>query len=745
MPYFLGLYTVPNDTSVILNNQYNITSPSPKKVSNTTASIPSMTTTIKASDIYNQSSVKKSLASVNQALNKTYKYNTLNSGIINGTILSTMWTLTNLTTRDQEVYFSINFNATITNTIPNYIETSLYSPTGLLSNILQLTTSSREIDGNFVINTGGLWYLTIGINPDVNITSLSPLYYNLSLYVPANGYNFDTAIRINNVSNASQSFYNYSAKVKYETVFFVISVNANQRFLLNVTEESPFALENAQVILYRPRAEPLSPSPLLSNTAPPNGGTIALTWVPDISGDMWIEIDQGNIPGNYTIAFSVQTSGYSFASAILTIPNQTYIQWVNFTDVWQTVLYYAFYINQTDIGVNLNISEKNQGSLILNDAIVDVYSPNQNLKVLQLNERNSPITGQIMGNFTASSIGYYYIVIQLDNTIQFNTRVAYLINIHYTYPQTFHWTLASIFFSFLIIFLIPIIFLGIDLFIKPNSIEWNVLSSCENVFNAISKNPRFGKKIEVPIDTIFFERPYIGGYLLEFNGVEETETVLSLVGSKKTFLRYFYYLPLGVIAYFLINYLLFLGTNSTLFWLKVTNLIPFYFLLAICFIIIIPILAFIIFRYNFIRRLIYEINYTISDVLTNVENPNLSLNLTVLQKQLSYIRVVWNQAKKAFNEHNYSLFIIKADTAVKKLVETRYVQLIGSIGSMDFNYIIEELRARGFDIPSNKKIDYFHKIRNKVVHTSHLLLDEKTAIETFNYYNKFLSRLGMRT
>ena len=79
------------------------------------------------------------------------------------------------------------------------------------------------------------------------------------------------------------------------------------------------------------------------------------------------------------------------------------------------------------------------------------------------------------------------------------------------------------------------------------------------------------------------------------------------------------------------------------------------------------------------------------------------------------------------------------------MLEIRFWPIFGQIQEkLDFTYIVKEIRNQGFDIPSNKKIEYFRRIRNKVVHSSHLL-DEKTAIETFAYYSKFLTRLGLRT
>ena len=579
---------------------------------------------------------------------------------------------------------------------------------------------------------------------------MSPSYYNLSIYIPTNGYSFDTAIQIADVANRLETSYNYSTKSLFETLYFNISVHAFQRFLLNVTETAPSITQDTSVSLYTP-AGPFPPFPFIIDQTLQNGG-IVLTWVPNGNvNSMWIVLSQGGLPENYTMVFSVQTSGYSFDSAILVASNQTHLQWINFTDEWPTVLYYKFFINQTGIGTWVNISEKNSGSSLLTNAQVFIYAPNENYKVLQLNELNSPITGQITGNFTAMTSGYYYIVVSLgSSSTPIPSKEAYTILLLYTYPpvvpvQSFQWTFLNILLSFLILFVLPGVFFGIDMFVKPEPIQWHILLSGEVVYNAISKNPRFENKYEFPTESILFEPPYIGSYRLKFDKINDDETTLSLLGPQKTFLRYFYYLPIGFFAYFLINYLLYLSTNTTLLFFEVTDLLPFYLLLLICFVLVVPVSVFIVYRYNFIKRLIYEINYTKNDIVPNIDGPNLSLNLNALQKQFSYIRVVWNQAKKAFNEQNYSLFIIKADTAVKKLVETRYVQFAGSVRSMDFNTIIKELRLRGLDIPSNKKIEYFHQIRNKVVHTSHLLLDEKTAIETFNYYSKFLNRLGMRT
>ena len=88
--------------------------------------------------------------------------------------------------------------------------------------------------------------------------------------------------------------------------------------------------------------------------------------------------------------------------------------------------------------------------------------------------------------------------------------------------------------------------------------------------------------------------------------------------------------------------------------------------------------------------------------------------------------------------------MIKADTCLKHLVEVRYSQLSQDTTSREFNEILEYLRAQGFDIPSRSKIEYYRKLRNKLIHSS-VVLSEEEANNSFKYFSTFLSRLGLRT
>ena len=129
-------------------------------------------------------------------------------------------------------------------------------------------------------------------------------------------------------------------------------------------------------------------------------------------------------------------------------------------------------------------------------------------------------------------------------------------------------------------------------------------------------------------------------------------------------------------------------------------------------------------------------------------NKGKGINIEQIKKNIAYVRVLWNQAKKLFKEENYSMFIIKTDTAVKKIVESRFLQVVDQTKykdiKLDFNQLVEELRENGFDMPSKKKIEYYRKLRNKIVHSSEII-NEKQAIDVYSFYSKFLARLGLRT
>jgi hypothetical protein len=106
---------------------------------------------------------------------------------------------------------------------------------------------------------------------------------------------------------------------------------------------------------------------------------------------------------------------------------------------------------------------------------------------------------------------------------------------------------------------------------------------------------------------------------------------------------------------------------------------------------------------------------------------------------------LWSQAKRAFKENNFELFVIKSDAAVKSLLSTRYKQIVtgNTNPKPEFKIQVSELRRRGFDLPSDKRIAHYRNLRNRIVHSS-VTLDEKESVNCFAFYSTFITRLGLR-
>jgi hypothetical protein len=130
---------------------------------------------------------------------------------------------------------------------------------------------------------------------------------------------------------------------------------------------------------------------------------------------------------------------------------------------------------------------------------------------------------------------------------------------------------------------------------------------------------------------------------------------------------------------------------------------------------------------------------------SDIEIPIERLDSTQAIKSINYVRVLWNQAKHAFKEKNYELFVIKADASVKNLLSTRFLQIVAenTHSKPDFQIQVTELRRRGFDLPSERKIAHFRNLRNRIVHSS-VTLEEKESVDCFAYYSTFITRLGLR-
>jgi hypothetical protein len=548
----------------------------------------------------------------------------------------------------------------------------------------------------------------------------------------------------------------YSSQFYFDSIFFSYKIHSNQRVWITLEEKTQNVLEDAKMNLYAPRLN--NPPGIVDFTNESTGfdGKIEISWVPfslinllNPIEEYWIElVIQEPVKGNLSVNLEYQDDGYSFDSAIDVPVNSSIIDFheVNFVDVYDDIRYYKFEVNQSGIQINFAIDDHGSGSI--NNAISRLFDSGKNEPLLISDEFYSFENGRINGSLFIERAGRYYIELDLSKTQ--NRATSFEITISLNLPFPFIWKIDNIIITLFSLIAIPSIALGYDIYLGKNSHYWDVAGPKKSIYKFISENPRFRERSEVPSEKMMFISPYyLGTFILEFSNPSEENTSICLISPNKSGLRFFYYLPVGIFVYWIINSLKYLSNKSTALWFQTQDNISFSIIAIFLLLLIgIPALLVLILRYNYVDRLKRELDYSTTSYITqSLKEISSDRQITIedANKMLSYVRVLWNQAKKAFKEKNYSLFIIKADSSVKKLIELRFLQLMGYVADkLTFEEIIEKIRENAFDVPSSKKIEYFRKVRNKVVHSSHLL-EEKTAIETFSYYNKFLTRLGLRT
>ena len=284
--------------------------------------------------------------------------------------------------------------------------------------------------------------------------------------------------------------------------------------------------------------------------------------------------------------------------------------------------------------------------------------------------------------------------------------------------------------------------------ISPESYEWLVDFEKTTVFNSLAKNPTIPLSAAVPKDKIAFRfgiGPIGVDILLNLIGLAEEGTLIRMKTSRRLWevSQLFF---VGIALYYLISLVMFSLFHETPLPFRVTNpemitiILPLGVILLAIFIISALYRSFVHDKTNsYVENVFSEIS--------QITEPKKQITDIQARKNLAYVRVLWNQAKKAWREKNYGMFVVKADTATKKLLETRFLQLTRSPLDMEkpqFDEIIRTLRDHGFDLPSNRRIEHYRKTRNAIVHSSKLL-DEKEALDTYAHYDKFLARLGLRT
>ncbi|UCE15044.1 MAG: hypothetical protein JSV04_07655 [Candidatus Heimdallarchaeota archaeon] len=597
--------------------------------------------------------------------------------------------------------------------------------------------------GSWIASETGNWSLQLNNTRAVDDENF---YYEILASLPSEGYNDDSAILLNSSANIG----NFT--IEHEVQYWKLSLNVNQNCTVLLKETTTSVLYDAGVTIYTSRLGKGNPVPVEKKSSE-SEGWYNFSWNAYVNDDYIIEIkhsNQGFSPtGLYNISFEVEEELYSFATAKNLPHNQTISVHETHFYAFQKKYYFWFQVEQIRSEVNIWIYEVNPThNTILDFAEFEIYDPGLQNPIHTVLEINQPQDGEINITLTLDEGKYYFVISpKTETTGQFN------IHFEYRLPQPFIWTLQAIMLTFVSLIAIPVCLIYLDTKGKWYRInQWTFPASLQETFKFLkySFGGIFNIK-EVPKESILVRVtnvPLKTFGLVNFVESSEMETLVisKRLHRKSEWIIYFFF---GLIIFDLLNLVssLFLSINFLPFYISspVILLLILAFPTTILAIIVLFVNVSAFINYN---RVVNRITYGLQNYQESSNNGVSPKRLDSDQawKNINYVRVLWNQAKNAFKENNYELFVIKADAAVKNLLSTRYLQLISedSYSKPDFQFQVTSLRKRGFDLPNDKKIAQFRNLRNRIVHSS-VTLDEKESVDCFAFYSTFITRLGLRS
>jgi hypothetical protein len=381
----------------------------------------------------------------------------------------------------------------------------------------------------------------------------------------------------------------------------------------------------------------------------------------------------------------------------------------------------------------------------LDFALIEIYDEWGQNRIFSADEGQQDRDGEI--NYTSSlDSGKYFLVI----SPQPSAVGKFFIFFEARLPQPFSWQPISILMSLLLLVALPGYFIYLDYEGKWFRVDqWAVEFSLTETYKFFKYNfsGLFNIK-EVPNDSILIKVssiPFPTFGLINFIESSEMETLVFCKRIKRK-IEWLMFFLIAIFIFDVLNVFLFLLFSQHLLPFYVTNLAGLFLTLAGPTVLLAIIVLFInISSYITYSQLVNRITYIVDNYSRNENVVPQRLDPTQATKNINYVRVLWNQAKHAFKENNFELFVIKADAAVKNLLSTRYLQVVSvnAHDKPDFQVQVTELRSRGFDLPNDKKIAHFRNLRNRIVHSS-VTLDEKESVDCFSFYSTFITRLGLR-
>ncbi|MFW9777308.1 MAG: hypothetical protein ACFFE8_00560 [Candidatus Heimdallarchaeota archaeon] len=657
-------------------------------------------------------------------------------GVFSNISMSHNWRIENIPI-EQVIYFSVDPKAPYSK---SEFTVGLYTSDGVSFNHIRSDSSGfSPYLGSFTTPISGDWILQVNdtrIVRDMNAT------YEILVSIPMVSYSEDKALEVEPIPWMA----NFT--IPHEIHYWKIFLNKNQNGTLVLKEVDSSVLFKARLGIYR---ENFLQNPVLPFTEIRGGYNFS--WNAGTQATYIIEIEHNQETsqiGLYNISFNAAPALYSFQTAGKLQDNHTTPVRIN--QEWTAKEYYfAFQVNHSRTGIFIWLFEDNRTtSEVLDLAIVEIFAEGGQNPIFRAAEEQQDRDGEInITNTLLLDIGTYYLVVSpQDNAIG-----VFYIHLEIQPPRPFVWDVSGLLLIISTLVALPGYLIYLDIkgkWFRVN--QWSVPAHRKETYKLLKDSFRGIYKLdEVPEDSILVRVASIpvSTYAL-ISCVESTEEE-TLVFSRRLrrkveWLIYFF---IGAILYTSLNLLsyLFLSQNFLPFYIDgITNLLLV--LILPLTILVIPVL-FVnvspIFAYN-------QLNNRLSYVIQNYQRasdsgiePVQQLDLDQIIKNINYVRVLWNQAKRAFKEKNYELFVIKADTAVKNLLFVRYQQIVSLnlLSKPDFTMQVEELRTHGYDLPSSKKIIHYRNIRNRIVHSS-VTLGEKESIDCYAYYSTFITRLGLR-
>jgi hypothetical protein len=662
---------------------------------------------------------------------------TLEHGIIqNGTFTnessSHNW-IVSTTVLGQNVYLSISTKS---------VNVSLYTPKDIKYPINEIDSDSKYL-ASWTSSDTGLWKIQVN-DSEINRTNI--FIYEILVTVPNSGYSAERAILLND-NNTVANF-----TMDHEIHYWSVSLNENQNGTIFLRENTTGVLYQSIITIYPKLSVKENPTFQTILTE----GSFNYSWNAYVKDDnvidyiIVIEHDVEFLApiGLYNISFSSSQDIYSFSTARRLPHNQTLLIREIFNFDRQKRYYFSFELNSSRVTVNIRLFDVSHPSQFLDTATIEIYDSGLQFPIHTEQEWRQLQDGEINITLVLDE-GIYYLVVYPEEGV----NGEFTIHFEYYLPNPFVWHPVAVFICFVILAALPGYLIYLNSKGKWYRInQWSIQDSIQETYKFLkySFSGIFNIK-EIPNESMLIQVttiPFKTFGLLNFVESSEKETFVFLkrIQRKSEWIIHFL---IAIIVFDLINILGFIFFSIHLLPLYIANIT------TLLLILIFPttFLALLILFINVPTYISYSqlVNRVIFIIQNYQESSNnritpLSMDPTQAKKNINYVRVLWNQAKHAFKENNFELFVIRADASVKNLISTRFQQLVtkNNYSKPDFQAQVESLRKQGFDLPNDKKIAHFRNLRNRIVHSS-VTLDEKESVDCFAYYSTFISRLGLRS